>query len=164
MSGRIEAAIRRGCAGSYQRKTGADYTNIALMTAFLLVWSGRRFGITEWVRAGEKLGREIYDLFNQHESFNEYNSPTYYGVDLYALGLWRSYSLNEHLMEWSSKIEHALWRDIAQYYHAEMRNLAGPYDRSYGMDMRRYGAKAGLFIWLQVGRALAPFPDTTRSL
>ena len=56
-------------------------------------------------------------------------------------------------------MEAALWRDIAQFYHADLRNVAGPYDRSYGMDMRRYVACLGIWIYLAVGREQAPLPD-----
>jgi hypothetical protein len=97
-----------------------------------------------------------------HGTFPEYNSPTYYGVDLYALALWRGYAPCAKLRSWGNEMEHALWRDIAQYYHADMRNIAGPFDRAYGMDMRRYAAVAGTWVWLHTGRALAPYPDTTK--
>jgi hypothetical protein len=40
-----------------------------------------------------------------------------------------------------------------------MGNVAGPYSRTYGMDMRRYGALLGMSIWLAVGREHAPFPQ-----
>jgi hypothetical protein len=55
-------------------------------------------------------------------------------------------------------METALWRDIAQFYHAIARNVAGPYDRSYGMDMRQYVASLGMWIWLATGYERAPFP------
>lgn len=57
-------------------------------------------------------------------------------------------------------MEARLWIDIAQFYHAGMKNLCGPFDRSYGMDMRRYAAGLGMWIWLAAGREGAPFPDT----
>ena len=28
-----------------------------------------------------------------------------------------------------------LWRDIARFYHPAMRNLCGPFDRAYGLDL-----------------------------
>jgi hypothetical protein len=59
-------------------------------------------------------------------------------------------------------MEAALWRGIARFYHAGMRNLAGPYDRSYGMDMQRYLASVGLWFWLAVGYDHAPVPDVER--
>ncbi len=58
-----------------------------------------------------------------------------------------------------AEMEAVLWRDIARFYHAGLRNLVGPYDRAYGMDMRRYVALLGEWIWLITGREKAPFPD-----
>jgi hypothetical protein len=52
-----------------------------------------------------------------------------------------------------------LWTDIARFYHAGLRNLCGPFDRSYGMDMRRYVALLGEWIWLISGKDQAPFPS-----
>jgi len=159
---RIDAALRLACAGAIRRNVDAGYTNIALMTAFLLDFAGTRLGEPDWVATGERLAGKIRALFEQHGTFEEYNSPTYYGVDIYALALWRSYAPSAILRAWGIEMENALWRDLAQYYHAGMRNMAGPFDRAYGLDMRRYGAGVGLWIWLGVGRALAPYPDTTK--
>jgi hypothetical protein len=60
-------------------------------------------------------------------------------------------------------MEEALWRDIAQMYHAGLKNMAGPFDRSYGMDMQRYATTTGMWIWMMVGREIAPFPDITHT-
>ena len=59
-------------------------------------------------------------------------------------------------------METLLWRDIAQFYHADLRNLAGPYDRSYGMDMRRYASVIGIWMRLATDKIHALFPDTDR--
>lgn len=161
---RIDAALRLAIAGSIERNVPASYTNIALMTAFLLQFGARRFGEETWMGAAEQLAAEIARRFRANTAFDEYNSPTYYGVDLYALALWRSYASSALLRAAGAEIEAALWRDIAQYYHAAMRNVAGPYDRSYGMDMRRYVAGLGMWIWLLTGYQQAPFPDLDRPL
>ena len=161
---RIDLALRRAIVGTLERNVPASYSNIALMTAFLLQFGADRFGEPGWASAAERLAAEILARFRVHATFDEYNSPTYYGVDLYALALWRSYSSSVLLREAGAEIEAALWRDIAQYYHAGMRNVAGPYDRSYGMDMRRYVAGLGMWIWLAVGYGLAPFPSLSQLL
>jgi hypothetical protein len=128
------------------------------MSAFLLLFGAERFGEPAWRARAEQLAAEILRRFRVSTSFDEYNSPTYYGTDLYALALWRAHASSALLREAGAEIEAALWRDIAQFYHAGMRNLAGPYDRSYGMDMRRYVTCLGLWIWLATGYERAPFP------
>jgi hypothetical protein len=119
-------------------------------------------GEPDWFDQGEHMAREVYRLFKQHDAFAEYNSPTYYGVDVYALALWRSYpNISPLLAKLGAEMEALLWKDIVQFYHAGLRNLAGPYDRSYGMDMQRYVALIGEWIWPITGKELAPFPDPT---
>ncbi len=155
----INAAIPKAVAGALARGLKATYTNIAVMNAFMLWFAGVRQRQAAWVAAGENMAQEIYRLFKQHETFEEYNSPTYYGVDLYALALWRAYAASPVLRGPGAEMEALLWTDIARYYHAGLRNIAGPYDRSYGMDMRRYVAVVSEWIWMVTGKELAPFPD-----
>jgi hypothetical protein len=161
---RIDIALRRAIVGTIERNVPASYSNIALMTAFLLQFGAKRFGEPAWAASAERLAAEIHERFRANQTFDEYNSPTYYGVDLYALALWRSYAASALLRAAGAEIEAALWRDIAQFYQAGMRNVAGPYDRSYGMDMRRYVACLGMWIWLATGYDHAPFPDLDRPL
>jgi hypothetical protein len=161
---RIDVALRRAIAGTLARNVPASYTNIALMTAFLLQVAADRFVEPAWSTTAERLAAEILQRFRANTTFDEYNSPTYYGIDLYALALWRSYASSALLREGGAEMEAELWRDIAQFYHAGMRNVAGPYDRSYGMDMRRYVASLGMWIWLATGYEQAPFPDLGQPL
>ena len=161
---KIDIAIRKAVEGTLARGLTARYTNIALMQAQMLVYAGDRHRERGWIEAGEEMGREVHRLFELHDAFEEYNSPTYYGTDIYALGLWQAYCSSRHLQRWGAGMEEALWRDIAQFYHAGLKNVAGPYDRSYGMDMRRYVALLGEYIWLITGREEAPFPDLNAPL
>lgn len=158
---RIDDALRRAVAGGLARALPAAYTNIALMHAALLCFVAARLGEPTLAARGEAFAREIHGLFRQTDAFNEYNSPTYYGVDLYALALWRTSDSSAVLRELGADMEARLWTDIARYYHAGLGNIAGPYDRSYGMDMGRYGSALGLWIWLATGREAAPFPAIT---
>jgi len=108
------------------------------------------------------MARAVHDLFKVHDTFDEYNSPTYYGPDLYALAQWRAYAGSSVLRGLGAEMEALLWVDIARFYHAGLRNMAGPYDRAYGMDMTRYAAVTGEWIWLVTGRRQAAFPDLGR--
>ncbi len=160
---KIDVAIRRAVTGALARGLSASYTNIALMHAFMLCFAGKRFNEPAWLNEGEHMAREVYSLFKQHDAFAEYNSPTYYGVDVYALALWRSYpALSPRLAQLGGEMEATLWRDVTQFYHAELRNLAGPYDRSYGMNMLDYVSVIGIWIRLATDETTAPFPDADR--
>ncbi len=153
-------AIRQAAAGSFQRRVPPQYTNISLMSAFLLDWAGERFSVPIWQAQADALAKAIDALYTEHGAFWEYNSPTYYGVDAFALALWREYGLNDDVFRTpGAAMEAAFWRDIARFYHAGLKNLCGPWDRSYGMDMQQYIAVVGLSIATLVLPELAPLPD-----
>jgi len=157
---RMELSIGRAVNGELlEGRLKPNYTNIALMHAFLWTWAGRHLQRASWISEGEKFANDVYGLFGKNRTFEEYNSPTYYGVDLYGLGLWRAYGSTPGLRRMGSEMEAALWKDIALFYHADLKNVAGPYDRSYGMDMQDYVSLTGLWLRLALGPRLAPFPQ-----
>jgi hypothetical protein len=160
---RIDEALKLAAEGALKRRVNPGYTNIALMSAYLLTYAGQRFDNPEWLDAGDWLLDGVYELFTRYETFEEYNSPTYYGVDLFGLGLWRAYPLTDKMDAMAQEMEAALWRDIGNFYHAGLKNMAGPYDRSYGMDMTKYMALVGMWIAMHVPEESWPLPDLTRS-
>jgi len=154
----IDAALRLAVEGTLARQLSAEYTNIALMSTFLLDYAGDRLGETAWQRAGETLASEIDQGYRRTGAFPEHNSPTYYGVDLYGLALWRARAPSERLRARGASLEEAFWRDLARFYHPGLRNLCGPYSRAYGMDMTRYVAALGCWIAPVVPSDRAPLP------
>ena len=155
---RMEGAIRLAVVGEPPERVGPSYSNIALMRAWLEVEAGGRFGEPAWVERGEALGRAVAERFDRFGAFDEHNSPTYYGIDLYALGLWVREPVSAELHELGHRVEALLWSDAALHYHAGLRNQCGPFSRAYGTDMRRYAALLGLCVWDAVGADRAPFP------
>lgn len=156
--GRIEHALSLAVDGARARAVPPSYTNIALMGAYLFDAVGHRQGAADLRRAGELLARQVHDLWSLTCSFPEFNSPTYYGVDLFALALWRRCAPSAELRRLGTEMDERLWREIGMRYHPALRNMAGPFDRAYGMDMRRYVALLGLWIGPVVGAGRAPLP------
>jgi hypothetical protein len=155
----MEDAIARAVSGEIaEARLKPDYSNIALMHGFLWSWAGKRFQRAEWSRDGRRFAGEVLRLFNQHRAFEEYNSPTYYGVDLYALSLWRNYGPVPWFIHAGADMEARLWTDIAAFYHADLKNLCGPFDRAYGVDMRAYVSLVGLWLRTVLPVDVAPFP------
>jgi hypothetical protein len=150
----------RGRSGPKENKGLENYTNIALMHAFLWTYAGDRLNRPEWIKAGENFAEKIYKNFKQFGTFEEYNSPSYYGVDLFALGLWRSYGPTNFLREKGAELEAELWKDIALHYHAGLKNMAGPYSRAYGMDMNTYVQLTGLWLRTVLDTKHSPLPET----
>ena len=156
---KVDAALRKAAEGAHRRGVGAKYTNISLMSAFLMDYAGRRFNVPRWTRHGEKLADEIHKNFRENRTFTEYNSPIYYGVDLYALAQWRRCALSPKLRRMGREMEAGLWRDIGRFYHAGMKNLCGPYDRTNSMDMHTWVSLCGMWIATVVPVKSAPMPD-----
>ena len=140
----LHVPIDLAIAGEPTDRVSPRYSNIALMKA--------------WLEQDEAYATEIVDAFNEHGAFGEYNSPTYYGIDLYALALWRLHPPTPKFRTWATQLESDLWRDIARWYHPGLRNLCGPYSRAYGMDMTAYVALLGMWLPQPVLPSLdAPF-------
>ncbi len=157
---RLENSIRRAVEGELTQGRAEPYhTNIKLLHGFLWSWAGVRLGRPEWVTGGERWTEEVAGAFALHETFDEYNSPTYYGVDLYGLALWRKYGATEKIRTRGAQLEAGLWRDIGRFYHAGLKNMCGPFDRAYGMDMRRYVSLTGAWMGLALPADLTPLPD-----
>ncbi len=155
----VDAALRKAVEGALARDVAPDYTNIALLCAFLLDWTGERFAEDAWRERGRRLGDAVADAYDAVGAFPEHNSPTYYGVDLYGAALWRERAPSARLRARGAALEEALWRDLARFYHAGLRNLCGPYTRAYGMDMTRYVAGLGTWIAAAVAPENAPTPE-----
>src|SRR5690606_34560683 len=73
---KMHQSIFLAAQGSFERKVSAEYTNISLMSAFLLDYAGRLFDNPEWINYALSQAEEILLLFNRYMTFNEYNSST----------------------------------------------------------------------------------------
>jgi hypothetical protein len=156
--GRLDRALRLAVESEPPHRVPPSYSNIALMKAALEVGAGTRFGEDAWVQRGERLAVAVVEGYDRHGAFEEYNSPTYYGVDLFALAHWRALSPSALLRDEGQRLEAALWRDTARWWHAGLGNLCGPYTRTYGMDLHAYVGKLVLWSWAALGRPAAPLP------
>ena len=123
-----------------------SYTNISLMYGFLWDFAAVRGGKPEWTAQAEQWQTTTYNLYKQHGAFFEYNSPTYSGVDIFGLALWRDYGFTPLMRQRGDEMEAGLWRTTADLYNANLRNISGPYDRAYGMDMQSYVSVMGLWL------------------
>ncbi|KZT24175.1 hypothetical protein NEOLEDRAFT_1179434 [Neolentinus lepideus HHB14362 ss-1] len=140
------------------------YTNPWLMGTFLLSYIGHRTNCTDLIARSESDAKRVYDLFTYRgfNTFSEYNSGTYTGVDVYALALWIAYSpSNSTLPEYGTYMLQHTMEDLGLLYHAGLRNLAGPFDRTYGFDQTRYHSVLGYFIAALLPCASTPAPVPT---
>ncbi len=154
----IEHGLVHAAMGAMKRDVTPQYTNISVMSAFLMNYVGTAFDIPALRTAGLKKAQDIHALFRRYNTFSEFNSPTYDGVSLVGLALWRELSQGE-MKSMGIKLEQSLWKEIAAHYNPVLKNISGPYFRAYGMDMKKYVSIAGLWIAIALDdEELAPMP------
>ncbi|CAM4496286.1 hypothetical protein [Paenibacillus xylanexedens] len=151
---RMDHAMELAVQGSIERRLSDVIpmnTNIELMHIFITHYYGHRLNRTEWIQHSDEQAEGLMKEFEQYDgTFAEFNTTTYYGVDLSVLGMYRKYGLTERLVEIGHRIEHGLWNNIALYYNANLENLSGPFSRAYDMEMREHSS-IGVFIYLLLG-------------
>jgi hypothetical protein len=135
-----------------------SYSNIALMYGALWDFAGEHDRNSAWQHQSAAWMDSVYALYKAYGTMNEYNAPTYFGVDIYGLALWREYGSNATMRQRGNSMEAGMWNDLADHYQASLRNVVGPYDRSYGMDMTQYVTPTGVWLSTVLDRAVAPLP------
>jgi hypothetical protein len=164
LSKRMYEAIDRAIDGEMKEgRLVPSYSNIALMYGFLWDFAAVHDKNDDWQKQSAAWTESVYTLFKKYDAFFEYNSPTYYGVDLYGLALWRDYGSTKRIQTIGSEMEATLWKDIASYYNPRLRNVSGPYDRSYGMDQESYVSIVGVWMRTVLDAKTAPLPPITAS-
>lgn len=161
LQARMKSALVHAARGAMWRNVGADYSNVAIQSAFLMEYAGRMANLPDVCQLGQEKAKAIYDAYMEHDSLSEFNSPTYAGVSLVGLACWRKYGASEQTRHMGEELEMRLWEDVADFYNPALRNLCGPYFRSYNMDMTRCNTPAGACIAVAVNDAdWEPLPAT----
>ncbi|MFD0878225.1 hypothetical protein ACFQ1A_28920, partial [Massilia pinisoli] len=65
----IETGLIHAAKGAFKRNVGADYTNISIMSAFLMEYVGTRFGIGSLKNAGIVKAKQVFNLYQSHKTF-----------------------------------------------------------------------------------------------
>ena len=135
------------------------------MRAFVSGWTGARLNDTNMTISGELYGGQIIELFERAETLSEFNSGTYTGVSLWALTLWCKYLPKESVMAQKGPLIVArTWEAVAQLWHPDLKNVAGPWDRSYGFDMNKYLSLMALHFWSLIGKEASSIAKKVRQL
>jgi hypothetical protein len=164
----LPSAVREACehgaircvAGEPAGRIAASYTNPALMHAWLARWVGQRFGLHEYSTRADELATAVMARFQTNGTLDEFNAPTYYGVDLVAAALWCQ--VDDPL--WSDAgraLLAALLEELRFLYHPRLHNLCGPFTRAYTLDLASSVTLYGLWRFVARGDtgALPPLTD-----
>lgn len=155
----IEVGLTHAAKGALKRNVGPDYTNISIMSAFLMEYVGTEFKLDELRAAGLKKAQAIFNLHQKYHTFSEFNSPTYYGVTLIAIALWRELAFSSEMRQMGQTLEREFWHEATTFYNPNLKNMVGPYFRGYGLDMRKYLSIMGIWIAIAVdNEKQAPIP------
>lgn len=153
---RMDASAKRAVAASIERRLSDAIpmnSNIELMHVFIVHYFGYRHGNETWIRHADRQLSSVLAEFREFGSFAEFNTTTYYGVDLTVLGLWRQYGRTPSFLNAGAELEAGLWRSIARFYNPSLANLSGPFARAYEMEMTGHSS-IGVFLYLALGEKL----------
>lgn len=186
---RIEDALEMAAVGEMRRNGSypegdnliLGYSNPQLMRCLTVGWIGARRANQTMIDFANDKATQLLALFQGPNHYNnssngttessamfntlgEYNAPTYYGMDIWALAANIAYgppnaTMTAHAAPYMLT---ELWTDIAAHYNPYLRNLVGPYDRAYTRDMTMHSAVLSLWWWGLFGRATggqAPLGD-----
>ncbi|MBN2151743.1 MAG: hypothetical protein JW839_09875 [Candidatus Lokiarchaeota archaeon] len=159
---RIEAALVRAAEGAMSRNVNPTYTNIAVMSAFLMHYVGVVLGRPALEDSGLLKAWQIFLLYERGGTFSEFNSPTYDGVTMMGVAFWRALGQTQELRTMGASLERSFWEGLSWTYHAGLKNMVGPYYRSYGMDLHVYNAIVAMWMALAVDElGVVPLPRKT---
>lgn len=151
---RVEEAIAR-CVDGERGRLEPTYSNPALLHAWLASWAGERFDDVDHRAEGARWCRSIEEQVRRDGDLAEYNSPTYDGVDLTALGLMVGMA-NGQSAATGSAVLSSVARRMGQVFHPGLGLIAGPYHRAYDVDLSRAVTLAGLWWCLHGVDAALP--------
>jgi hypothetical protein len=156
----IDTALLRCVRGEPDGRIAPWYTNPNLMHAWLLGHVGNRADDAELCVAGERRRALIVERFDRHGDIDEYNSPTYDGIDLWALALWAIHPPTDEFRASGEVIIERMTERIGTLFHPRFGSAAGPYIRAYGLLPQRYVSLAGLCTYLSGAPADSVLPAT----
>ncbi|WJH32833.1 hypothetical protein N6H14_21530 [Paenibacillus sp. CC-CFT747] len=127
----VKKAIYNSCEAIIKRNVGPEYTNIAIMGAFVTLIAGEHFREEKFRLYGFDRLERFYRHTKEQGTFQEYNSPTYTIVAIEELS---SIATETESPEARAMIEELLdgaWEMAAYHFHPAVKQWAGPHSRSY---------------------------------
>lgn len=84
-------------------------------------YAGTEFKLDDLRAAGLKKAHDIFNLYQQHHTFSEFNSPTYYGVTQIAIALWRELAFSPDMRKMGQTLEREFWHEATTFYNSNFQ-------------------------------------------
>jgi hypothetical protein len=144
VSAGIVSALQRCVAGEPDDRIPRWYTNPFLMHTWLQGHLAAITGDAELRAAAHVRLAVPMERLLRYGDVDEYNSPTYDGIDLLALALWAMYPPTTGFADAASTMLPAIGQRISTLYHPRFGAPCGPYIRAYGLEPTGYVSLSGL--------------------
>lgn len=132
--------------------------NFAGMAIYTLLVAGEIFGLPEYFKVGLEKLKGVRDYFYRCGAIMEYCSNTYTPIDTLCYAEMANHLQDTEAKEIALKCEERMWTEIATHYHPETSRLAGPYSRSYTIDMVGHPHLFSGLAWYVFGDAVFSNP------
>ncbi|WP_339312352.1 hypothetical protein [Paenibacillus sp. FSL M7-0896] len=148
-------SIECACEAIIRRNVGPDYTNIAIIGAFVTRIAGEKLGRKDYADYGLERLRRLHAHTLKHGAFQEYNSPVYTYIAILELSKLQSETSDSRVKAWTRELLELTWRTVAGYYHPATAQWSGPHSRCYGVLLED---QSKAFLQLATGGAVMFFP------
>jgi len=155
----LEKALLLAAEAMLARWPRKGYTNILLMALYLTLAAGRLLRDQDLRRQAEQKFAEALRFVRTTESFEEYLSPTYAGVNFSALvpmaALERGGALESNCL-WLLELQ---WRLLGRQAHLPTGQIAGPHSRAYSDMVGRAPSATYDYLFLATAGRYALDPE-----
>jgi hypothetical protein len=127
----VRKAVLNSCEAIRKRNVGPEYTNIAIMGAFVTLVAGEHFAEPAYAEYGLNRLKRFYDYTRERGTFNEYNSPTYSLVAIEELSGLAANARNPQARQWTEELLQMAWGMVAVHFHPRLKQWSGPHSRAY---------------------------------
>lgn len=127
----IKEALQRACTSIVRRNMAVDYTNISLMSSFVLVRTSEILKDTDFFERGRQTLERQLDFIQKNGGYAEYNSPYYGVIDIEETGRILKYCANDEVLATARRLHDAAWHVFATHFHYATRQIAPPHARCY---------------------------------
>lgn len=159
----INIALERCVTGEPDDRIPRWYTNPNLMHAWLQGHVAAINGDVERRAAAHSRLSVPMERLLRYGDVDEYNSPTYDGIDLMAIGLWAMYPPTQGFTDAAATMLPRIGERISTLYHQRFGTSCGPYIRAYGLEPTAYVSMSGLLYSVcgEPAEAVLPSPITS---